>query len=258
MQGGARVLPLLLILSCAPASTVDLSPEAWRQNVTAARPGEHDVWLERLKLKPVINQTWTTPGLESVELRTAKLSGGKKPEVLVVATFKATVARERELLSDEVTLYRVQVLQPSGSTWCAISDALSADVIVEDYNAGPVDGMKDTWLPWRFSFINFSRTNQQTIEVRKPFDNVSRLSGKGEVVEWWDLVEGKLVPLAKTSVARTVCGPCKYPHHRTWFELHGTPPVILVDFTLQCVDDSERLCPLKERHVRAPTWQEVQ
>ncbi len=251
------MLPLLLILSCAPAANVDLSPEAWRQKLTAARPGEHDAWLERLKLKPVTSPTWSAPTLEGVELRTAKLSGGKKPEVLVVATFKAKLKEKRELFSDEVRLYRVQVLQPSGSSWCAISDALSADVIVEKQNAGPADGMKDTALPRTLSLVNFSHPGQQTIELHMPFETVSRFTAKGDEIEWWDLIEGKLVQILKTPVKTIQCPNCDVPHFRSWYERRGTPPVSIMAFQVSCEDSTEKVCPTREEHLLVPTWQEL-
>lgn len=250
------MLPLLLILSCAPAANVDLSPEAWRQKLTAARPGEHDAWLERLKLKPVTSPTWSTPTLERVEVRTAKLSSGKKPELLVVATFKAMLNEARELMSDEIRLYRVQVLQPSGATWCAISDALSADVIVEK-PTGPADGMKDTELPRTFAFVNFSHPNQQTIEVHRPFETENRFTAKGDEIEWWDVIEGKLVQILKTPVKTIQCPNCDLPHFRSWYERRGTPPVNIVAFQVSCEDSTEKVCPTREEHLVVPTWQEL-
>lgn len=238
------MLPLLLVLACAPASKIDLSPEAWRQKLTAARPGEHDAWLKRLALDPVANAQWQTPVLERVEVLPAKLSGAKEPELFVVARFTTKLTgRDPEMgLSDEVRLVRAQVLKREGKGWCALSSSLSADVILEEPNAGPADGMKNTSQPPTFAFVNFSSGSRQTIEVHKSFDNLSRASARGENVEWWDLIDGKLVKISSATKLTADCMPCDVRFTRTWFEAKGPPPIHVKQFTLQCDDETEKHC----------------
>jgi hypothetical protein len=245
---------LLVLLSCSADAGVDLSPEAWRKGLAAARPGDHDAWLARLHLAPVTGDGWEVPRLETVELVSASLSGRKNAEVLVKATFTTRLKEDRPPLDPGVRLYRVQVLQREGARWCALSAALSEDVVTERPNAGPADGMKDTRLPTTFSLVHFSHPGRETLEVKKPYRSESRANAEGINVEWWDVVDGVLTQVMATSSATMDCGACEPRYSKSWFELRGSPPVSVVRFTRACAEPGEKSCePVTEEHF-APVW----
>jgi hypothetical protein len=245
---------LVLFLTCAPNAGIDLTPEAWRDGITAARPGDHDTWLRRLHLPAVASKAWSPPTLVSVELLPAHLSGAKTPEVIARAIFVARLKAKREMLDPELRLYRVQVLQPDGAKWCALSSALSEDVTTELPNAGPADGMKDTRGETKLAVVSFSHPQRETIEVRKPFRNISRVRSEGEEVEWWDLVNGRLAMLLKKTAATYDCPVCDTVFSKTWFELRGPPPTVVVQFTRRCAEDGEKSCePVREER-SGPFW----
>ncbi len=263
----AAVLPLLFLLAAAPAEAtacppelrVNVSLDAWKRELERAPPEQVDAVLAQLRLPPAGSDQCDAPKLDRVDVFRANLSGAPAADAVVQVKFStrfnaAYLADHATGLSAAVRLYRVQVLRPVTGGWCAVGSQLSLDEAVEEPNAGPVDGMKNTHLPMTFTFVHLTHAALQTVEVRRPFDDVSRASSTGVEHQWWNVTDGRLVQVLMLTEADTVCRACDLPYVHTTLAQRGAPPVTVEQRTRSCSEPGGKGECVVARTVFAPTY----
>jgi hypothetical protein len=222
------LLPLLVVLACPPESRVTVAPEQWAK----ARPADHDAWLAQLHLRPASDTQWGPTFIESVQVLRGRFTGSAPADRLVIAVLTAALKEERELLSREVVLYRIQLLRPDGAAWCAVDGSLSEDAFTDTYAAGPVEPRYHR-ARQKFSLEVFTRADRDALHVENTVELTSRIQSTTTEHTWLELRDDVITPVGHAKTGTATCMICDDDERYTrWtFELRAKLPKQVVQYT---------------------------